>query len=98
MVHDQGACDPRKMRLTRPLISRNVGFKLCAVPEGDCLRLKQERFLEKGEHLGRVGGGATDHNKQEVQRFPSEVSHRQGQLAGLSKCCLDDKIQRHFKA
>ena len=38
---------PRKMQSTRPVISRKECrvFKLCTVPGGDGLGLKQERFL-----------------------------------------------------
>lgn len=44
-----GSLQSKENISTRPVISTNVGFKFCTVPEGNYLGLNQERFLEKGE-------------------------------------------------
>lgn len=46
MLHYQGACDPKENAINKTGYQQECRvFKLCTVPEGDGLGLKQERFL-----------------------------------------------------
>ena len=50
MLCQQGACNPMENVFNKTYTQQECRiFKLCTVPEGHCLGLKQERFLEKGD-------------------------------------------------